>query len=142
MNIRYSQQIPWRSLILLWLAYVLIGWYLSANHVFILFGSLAVALSLAVVWKSIPWFEHLLSSGYQGLLVVLIVSTSLSLLAIWSPLLTLIVIPLVATFLAVVEMRFTGFSKSDTLLFLIVVAGVGLGLGEVIDIVFLPSVRY
>jgi len=38
-------------------------------------------------------------------------------------------------------MRFAGFSQVDTFLFLMLLAGFGLGLGEMIDIMFLPSMR-
>jgi hypothetical protein len=50
--------------------------------------------------------------------------------------------PLAATVLAEVEMRFAGFNKLDTLVVLTMLAGFGLGLGEIVDIKLLPSIRY
>lgn len=142
MNVKFPRQLPWLPLVLLWLAYALLGWYLAAHHIFLLVGAFGVVLSLVIVWKSTPWLERLFEFGYQGLLAIVIISISLSLLATWSPFLALIVIPVITAFGAGVEMQFAGFSKLDTLLLLVLVAVAGLGLGEVIDVVFLPSMRY
>ena len=133
-------------LMLLWLAYALLGWYLSAHHIVWLVGAFVAAFALAFASKGSPLLERLVRFGSQGLVAVLIisliVSTSFVLAAIWSILFALIVIPLGTTFLAEVEMRFAGFSKLDTFLLLTVIAGLGLGLGELTDIVLLPSMRY
>lgn len=133
-------------LMLLWLAYALLGWYLSAHHIVWLVGAFVAAFALAFASKGSPLLERLVRFGSQGLVAVLIisliVSTSFVLAAIWSILFALIVIPLGTTFLAEVEMGFAGFSKLDTFLLLTVIAGLGLGLGELTDIVLLPSMRY
>lgn len=145
MNVSLSR-IPWLPLVLLWLAYALLGWYLSAHHIVWLVGAFVTAFALAIASKSSPWLEHLIRFSSQGLVAVLItslvISTSIALVTTWAILLTLIVIPLGTMFLAEVEMRFAGVSKQNTLLFLTVVAGLGLALGEIIDIVLLPSIRY
>lgn len=146
MNVGFLSMIPWRPLVLLWLAYALMGWYLSAHHIVWLVGAFVASVALAVAWKSSPLLERLVRFGSQGwfviLIISLIISTSVALVATWSILLTLIVIPLVTTFLAKVEMRLAGFSQIDTFLFLTILAGFGLGLGEMIDLVLLPSIRY
>ena len=146
MNVGFLSRIPWLPLMLLWLAYALLGWYLSAHHIVWLVGAFVAAFALAFASKGSPLLERLVRFGSQGLVAVLIisliVSTSFVLAAIWSILFALIVIPLGTTFLAEVEMRFAGFSKLDTFLLLTVIAGLGLGLGELTDIVLLPSMRY
>jgi hypothetical protein len=70
---------------------------------------------------------------------MLMLSVLLVLAATWSILIPIIVMPLAITFLANVEMRFAGFSRLNTLLCLAVLAGLGLGLGEIIDLLFLSS---
>ena len=146
MNTAFLSKTPWLSLFLLWLTYALLGWYLSAHHIVWLVGVFVAAVALAVVWKSSPWLEHLIKIASQGLFAILIISlifsVSVSLALTRSLLLALIVVPIVITFLAELEMRFAGLSKSNAFLFLIILAGLGLGLGEMVDIVFLPSMRY
>lgn len=146
MNINIST-IPWLPLLLLLLAYALLGWYLSAHHIVWLVGAFVAVVALAVTWKSRLWFEPLLKFGSQGLGAVLIlslvVSVSIALATTnGSILIFLVFILLLATFFSEIELRFAGFSRLNTLLFLIFLAGLGLGLGEIIDIVFLPSSRY
>jgi hypothetical protein len=136
MNVKFRRRLPWLSLALLCLAYTLLGWYLSAHHIFLLIGAFGVSLSLAFIWKNIPWLERLLTSGYQGLLAVASISILLSLLVTWSPLITLIVLPVLTAFWAGVEVQLAGFNKLDTLLLLVSIAVASLGLSEVIDIIF------
>jgi len=146
MNIAFFSRIPWLPLILLWLVYALLGWDLSAHHIVWLVGVFVAAVALAVAWKSSPVLNRLVELGSQGLFVLLIISliisASVALAATWSLLFTLIVMPLAATVLAEVEMRFAGFNKLDTLVVLTMLAGFGLGLGEIVDIKLLPSIRY
>lgn len=146
MNVAFFSRIPRLPLVLLWLTYALLGWELSAHHIVWLVGAFVAALALAVAWKSSPLLESLVMFCSQGwvvlLLISLIISISVALAITCSILLTLIVMPLVTTFFAEVEMSFAGFSKRNTFLFLTVISGVGLGLGELIDIVLLPSLRY
>ena len=115
MNVGFLSRIPWLPLMLLWLAYALLGWYLSAHHIVWLVGAFVAAFALAFASKGSPLLDRLVRFGSQGLVAVLIisliVSTSFVLAAIWSILFALIVIPLGTTFLAEVEMRFAGFSK-------------------------------
>jgi len=49
---------------------------------------------------------------------------------------------LLTVFFADLEMHFAGFSKVQTFCVLTILVALGLGLGEMIDIVFLPSARY
>ena len=146
MNVGFLSRSPWLPLVLLWLAYALLGWYLSAHHIVWLLGAFVAVLSLAVAWKSSPLLERFVRFGFQGWFAVLTISLILSIsvaLAVTQPiLLPLIVMPLATTFLAELEMNFAGFSQINKFLTLTIIAGLGLGLGEIIDIVLLPSLRY
>lgn len=142
MNVGYFNRVPLQPLVLLWLAYTWLGWYLSVNHIIWLVGAFVAALVLAVVWRSLSWLERLIEFGSKTLVVVLVLSASVALIATWSLFSTFIVMPLATTLLAEMELRFAGFSKRDTLLLLTVLAGFGLTVGEVIDIVLFPSGRY
>jgi hypothetical protein len=146
MNSQFFRTIPWSSLVLLWLAYVQMGWCLSAHHIVWLVGIFIAAVAFSVAWKSNPLVECLVRFFSQGFLVALVLSllfsTLVALAATWSMLLPLIVIPLAATVLADLEMGLSGFSKLGTFLFFTALAGLGLAVGEMIDIVVLPSSRY
>ena len=145
MNISSLSKIPRLSLILLWLTYNLLGWYLSAYHIVWLVGAFIVAVALSIAWQGIFWLESLVNFSSQGLFVILmllILSILFALVLTWSILVVLIIMPILTTFLAKVEMRFANFNKLHTFLLLTVIAGFGLGLGELIDILFLPSSRY
>jgi hypothetical protein len=142
MNAGFFSRIFWLLRVLLWLTDALLGWYLSTHHIVWLVGAFVAVVPLAVAWKSSPWLECLVEFGSQGSVVVLVISISVALVATNSSILfTLIFMPLVTTFLAKVEMRFADFSQVDTFLFLMLLAVFGLGLGEMIDIMFLPSMR-
>ncbi|WP_026733196.1 hypothetical protein [Fischerella sp. PCC 9605] len=139
MNVEFFNEFPWTPLVLLWLAYAFLGWYLSVHHIIWVVGILVVALVLTVVWRSLSWLDRLLRFGSQILIVVLCLSASVALIATWSIFFTFILAPLATTILAEIELRFAGFSKRDTLLLLTLLAMFGLGIGETIDIFFLPS---
>jgi hypothetical protein len=142
MNAGLLSRIPLLPVVALWLAYALLGWYLSAYHIFWFVGACVAALGLALSWKSIAALEQMMKFASQGLLLIvamLLVCVLVALAAARSILIPIIVIPLAITFLANVEMRFAGFSKFNTFLFLAIVASVGLGFGEIIDLLFLAS---
>jgi len=147
MNIvRPINKIPVLALSTLWLAYVLLGWYLSVHHVVWLVGAFVVFTAKAIIWKSSPLLKHLSNLGSQGLFVVigvsLFISISVALAITWSTSFAFIAIPFITTFFAQVEMGFYGFNKSQMLLILTLTAGFGLIVGEVVDLAILPSVRY
>lgn len=87
-------------LVLLLLAYILLGWYLAANHIIWLGGAFVVAMVIAVVPKSFSWLERLVEFGSKTLVVILFLSISIALVATWSILLRLFIIPLATTLLA------------------------------------------
>ncbi|NJM87158.1 MAG: hypothetical protein HC847_08155 [Hydrococcus sp. RU_2_2] len=141
MNVKSNSRIPWLSLVIFWLAYALLGWYLSAHDIIWLVGALVALASLSVAWKSNPLLKQLLALSSQGLVVVVIASVIVSILITlaitWNTAFNLIVIPCVATALAQVESRFAGWSKPQAFLLLTFVAGFGLIFGEIIDLTIL-----
>jgi hypothetical protein len=133
---------PWISLALLWLAYALLGWYLAVHHIIWLAGGFITAVALVIARKSIVWLEQLFTFGSQTLVIVLFLSISIATVETWSIILSLFLIPVATTFLADLEMRFAGFSKIDSFLVLTLLAVSGLFVGEMIDVLLLPSSRY
>lgn len=142
MNLLFFQRIPVAALALLWLAYNLLGWYLAAHQIAWLVGAFVAAIAIAIVRKSNSWLENLLVFGSQTLVVVLVLSASIALIAIWSILFSIFLIPLATTLLADLEMRFSGFSKTYSFWILTAVAISGLAVGEMIDILIFPSIKY
>jgi hypothetical protein len=142
MNVGTLSRIPWLPVAFLWLAYFLLGWYLSAYHIFWFVGAFIAVVAFALSWKSIAVLDRIFKLASQGFLVILVLlmlSILLVLAVTWSMLIPIITMPLVITFLANVEMRFAGFTRLNTLLFLTVLAALGLGLGETLDLLFLAS---
>ncbi|AFZ56616.1 hypothetical protein H6G54_00475 [Anabaena cylindrica FACHB-243] len=142
MNTVFFHKIPVKALVLLWLAYNFLGWYLAAHQIAWLVGAFVAVLAIAIVRKSNSWLESLLVFGSQTLIVVLFLSASIALIAIWSILFSIFLIPLATTLLADLEMRFSGFNKTDSFWILTVIAGLGLAVGEMIDIWIFPSIKY
>ncbi|BAY93202.1 MULTISPECIES: hypothetical protein [unclassified Tolypothrix] len=141
MNIEFYHRIPWIPLGLLWLAYALLGWYLAVHHIVWLVGGFIAAVALAIARKSFSWLERLINFGSQTLIVVLFLSLSIAIVATWSLLFSLFLIPVATTLLADLELRFAGFTKLDAFLVLTILAVLGLAVGETIDILLLPSSR-
>ncbi|AFY50639.1 hypothetical protein Nos7524_4913 [Nostoc sp. PCC 7524] len=141
-NLPSNQKIPIIPLVLLWLAYAVLGWYLAAHHIIWLVGAFIITVAIAIVRKSISWLENLVALGSRTLVVILFLSISIALVATWSLLFSLFLIPLASTLLADLEMRFAGFNKLDSFLTITVLASLGLVVGEIIDILLLPSGRY
>ncbi|MHC0062710.1 hypothetical protein ACWATR_07260 [Nostoc sp. UIC 10890] len=142
MNVEFFNRIPLMPLVLLLLAYTVLGWYLAANHIIWLVGAFVAAMVIAVVRKSIYWLERLIEFGSKILVVILFLSISIALVATWSILLRLFIIPLATTLLADLEMRFSGLNKLDSFWVITVLAVLGLVVGELIDILLFPSSRY
>lgn len=142
MNVEFFNRIPLMPLVLLLLAYTLLGWYLATNHIIWLVGAFVAAMVIAVARKSISWLERLVEFGSQTLIVILFLSVSIALVETWSLLFGLFLIPLATTLLADLEMRFSDFNKLDSFWILTVIAVLGLVVGEVIDILLFPSSRY
>lgn len=139
MNLELFNRIPVISLVLLWLTYALLGWYLAAHQIIWLVGAFVAVVAIAIVRKSVFWLEQLLAFGSKTLVVILVVSASIALIASWSLLFSLFVIPVATMYLADLEMRFTGFKRLETFWILTSLAASGLIVGEIIDLLFFPS---
>lgn len=145
--IKYQPQnpkapIPIKSLVLLTFAYTWLGWYLAAQHIVWLVGSVVTVFVLAVIGQTTSWLEHLIEFGSRTLVVVLFLSISIALVASWSIMFSLVLMPLATALLTNIELHFAGMSKSDRLLLIVIFAGLSLGFGETVDLLFLPSVRF
>lgn len=97
---------------------------------------------LTIVWQTTSWLEKLIEIGSKTLVVVLFLSLSVALVASWSLLFSLFLMPLATTILTNMELRLSGLTRLDRLILLSIFAGMGLIVGEIIDIFFLPSIRY
>ncbi|HEY9825890.1 MAG TPA: hypothetical protein V6D19_10605 [Stenomitos sp.] len=135
-------QLPWLALILLWLAYALVGWNLGAHHVIWFMGLLIMAFAMTLSWFGSRWIKQALQYIPRLLLLALTVSILVTLASTSSLFLLLAFLPFLTTFLAWNELRFFNFSQTTTFWSLIAVAVLGLGLGELFDLWALPSARY
>ena len=142
MSFNVFARIPIKSLLLLCFAYTWLGWYLAAHHIVWLVGSVVIVSVLAVIRQTNSWLEQLLEFGSRTLVVVLFLSISIALVASWSIVFSLVLMPLATAMLADMELRFAGLSKFDRFVLIIVSAGLSLGFGETVDLLLLPSIRY
>ncbi|MBD2494996.1 hypothetical protein [Nostoc sp. FACHB-280] len=142
MNAGFVHKIPMLPLVLLWLAYALLGWYLAVHHIVWLVGAFIAAVAIAVVRRSNTWLEELTAFGSKMLIVILTLGASVALVATWSVLFSLFLIPIATTLLADLEMRFAGFDKKESFRVLTFLAGTGLFIGEAVDLLFFPSSRF
>jgi hypothetical protein len=146
MPVEFLNRISSWSLGLFWLAYLLLGLYLSAHHLLWLIGFFIAVSFLVIIWKASPWLKSLIGLFSQEiwavLAIALIVSLLVSLTASWSMIWVLVVLPLFTTLLAVIEIQSASFSQKTKFLLLTTLAALGLGMGEIIDLVFFPSLRY
>ena len=137
---------PWFALMLLGAEYALLGWYLAAHHIFWLVGTFVVVLTLVVSWRSNPLLESLVQFLTQGVFLIISVSFFVSVvvvLALTNQILSsFILLPLVTLLYALVEMQAADFKQLDLFLWSVIMTGLGLGLGEAIDLFLIPSMRY
>ncbi|MBL1177967.1 hypothetical protein [Pantanalinema sp. GBBB05] len=146
MNTESAIQKTWLSVTLMGIAYVLLGWYLSAYHVVGLLGACILIATLVLVWKHAPMIEFLNWLRHQKLFVVIGISLLTSviiIILILNPLfLNLFFLPFITVLFADMELRIAGFPERETLLYLVTIAGLSLGCGEAIDLFISPSLRY
>ncbi|HEY9861364.1 MAG TPA: hypothetical protein V6D16_17825 [Candidatus Obscuribacterales bacterium] len=146
MNTERLTRKPWFAFVLLVLAYTVLGWHLSAHHIFWLVGTFVIAVTLVTAWKSHPILESLVWFATQKLLVVvglsLLFSVAVTLVLTKPILLNLTLLPLVSLLYAELEMRATGFKQMDVFFCSVLMAGLGLLVGEAVDLWVIPSMRY
>ena len=134
-------QLPLLPLTLLWLAYGLVGWHLSAHHIVWFVGVLIAIAAIAFAWTSDAWLGGVFGYLPQVLLIALIVSLLITFTALLPMLVTLLIIPALTTALAWQEMQVLNFRGICFWGILIAVAMLGLGVGELTDLLILPSKR-
>lgn len=142
MDIKLPERFPWSPLILFWLAYALVGWRLSPNHIAWYVGIFTAVAALVLAISSNPWLGGLLGYTPQIIFTVLVTSILVTLLVSFSILSTLVLVPLITTFLAWQELRSLNLRRSQMLWILGAIALLGLGVGEFVDLLVLPSNRY
>lgn len=146
MNSESSRSLPWLSLGLFWCAYAMLGWYLAAHHIIWLVGAAAILAIVIISGTGRALLEQLFGVISRTLLIVVFLSFLISVCAFLFvskfEFLGLVFLPLVTTVLADLSLRSAGFEQRQMWIYLVVIAGLGIGLGEVFDLVFLPSMRY
>jgi hypothetical protein len=146
MNTEPLGRIPWLALGTLWLAYAFLGWYLAVHHIIWLIGATVIAVMLTTIGKGTPLLKQLSWFSFQSLFITIAISLAISLCLILFvsdfQFLGLIFLPVVATFWADLEMRSAQFEQHQILLWFAAIAGLGIGLGEVIDLFLIPSIPY
>jgi hypothetical protein len=146
MNSEILTQKPWFALVLLVLAYTVLGWHLSAHHIFWLVGTFVIAVTFVTAWRSHPILESLVWFVTQKLFVVvglsMLFSVVVTLILTKPILLSLTLLPLLALLYAELEMRATGFKQTEVFVCAVMMAGLGLLVGEAVDLWVIPSMRY
>ncbi|MBE9183014.1 hypothetical protein IQ268_31250 [Oculatella sp. LEGE 06141] len=145
MNIESLGRLPRLAVGILGLVYALLGWYIADHHIALLVGVAVPVATLLAAWKGVPLLRQWSQSSSQSLLVITAVSLAISLSVILLvtdfQFLGLIFLPLVTMVLADLEMRSAGFNQREIWLYLAAVAGLGIGLGEAIELVIIPGMR-
>ncbi|MCU0566351.1 MAG: hypothetical protein MUF49_07120 [Oculatellaceae cyanobacterium Prado106] len=131
-----------QSLLLLWLAYALVGWHLAAHHIFWFIGFAMTTIALVLAWTSSPWFGGLFGYLPQVLLLALAASVLLSLIVISPVLFTLLVTPILTLLLAWQEIKASPFAPRNVWVVLVGFVLLGLLTGELFDLFLFPSARY
>ncbi|AFZ13230.1 hypothetical protein Cri9333_2362 [Crinalium epipsammum PCC 9333] len=134
------------SLFLLWLTYTLLGWSLAAHNIIWVVGLLISFIAFYLAKEANPlvlFLTKVFSKSWFVLLsFALLVSILVAAIAAFPMLLNIVVIPFISTFLVKIEMRSQGLSQLNKILIFTILSGLGLAIGEAIDIILLPSMRY
>jgi hypothetical protein len=146
MNLELHPKVSYFSLLLLWLAYALLGWSLAAHHIVWVVGLFIGFIAFYLVKKANPILFSLINICSQNwfllLSTALLVSILVAAIATSPILITLVIIPFISTVLVEIEMRYSGLNQLNKFLIFTTLSGLGLAVGEAIDIILLPSMRY
>ncbi|MBF2074686.1 MAG: hypothetical protein IGS50_13110 [Synechococcales cyanobacterium C42_A2020_086] len=132
---------PLLALILLMVAFALVGWQLTLHHLVLFVSVLCSTIALVISQEANPWMGGIFGQLPQILLFSLSLSLLITLIFTLPILLTLVVIPVLTTLLAWQEIRLL-YPRSVIWRLLLIVALLGVGLGELIDLLILPSAKY
>jgi hypothetical protein len=120
----------------------LVGWSLSLSSVITYGVVFLVILSFYLLTRRHLWFNGLLGKAPQVLLMVLIGSICVTSFFIFSGLTILVILPVLSTLLVWQELLYRHYPKWLIFSILVAIGGLGLGLGEVIDLYYIPfSIR-
>jgi hypothetical protein len=136
---------PWLALLLLGGEYAILGWYLGLHQIFWLIGISLLILTFVINCRNNQTLEPIIWFISQPLFLVLGISLLFSLVVvlifIQPILLSLITLPIITLLYAVIEMQAAGFRQVTILVWLLLVTGFGLGMGEFIDLLIVPKMR-
>ncbi|MGA7932655.1 MAG: hypothetical protein WCA35_03670 [Kovacikia sp.] len=130
------------SLLLFWLAYTLVGWFLAAHHLIWYFGLFVAVPAVAIAWGGNRLLLGLFEGMSKGLLITIMLNVLIALMLTLPTFSTLIAVPTLTAFLAWLEMQSLDLKTAQVLGLLAALAGLGLGTGEFVDLVALPSERF
>lgn len=141
---RYSREfslilLPYLGLDLV--SFGLTGWSLSLTNVILFCGIFLIVLNLVLAVINAPWLHGLLGYIPQTLAIVLGISLLVTLTLTVPKLLFLLWLPGLTTLLFWQELLFRYHSYLNTSITLIGVGLLGLGCGELVDILLIPSQR-
>ena len=146
MSTEFLSRIPWLALGILWLAYILLGWYLAAHHILWLVGAVLIATVIMVTGTGRAILKQLSWLGFQGLLITVATSfiATLCLILFVSDFqfLELVFLPVVTIFWADLELRSAEFEPRQILMWLVAIASFGVAFGELLDLSLIPSMRF
>jgi hypothetical protein len=130
----------WLSLIAMVLTYGLLGWQLSAYHVF---WSLLALIVVMILVGSLMWGDKMISRmmrmGPQGVVTIFLLSSIMTLAVAASTLFGELLILLATQSLAYLEFQTAGFNRSITLVILWLIGSSALSGGWCIGETLYPS---
>jgi hypothetical protein len=115
----------------------LVGWSLSLSSIITYGVVFLVVLSFYLLTRRQLWFDGLLGQAPQVLLMVLIGSICVTSLFILPGLTIWVILPALSTLLVWQELLYRHYPKWLIFSILVIIGGLGLGLGEGIDLYYI-----
>lgn len=134
------REIPWLSLILVCLTYILVGWHLSVFHPLWSLGTLIIAILIiaGLTWGGKP-LGSLFRLGPRSVVTMMMLSAIITMAVAASALFALILILIFSKVLARIQLLCMGYRRTTILLLLSLITGLGLGLGWAIGQFLIPG---